>query len=923
MTLPDQAPKFHVDFEKYILDNGIEVILHQDLSDPIVAVAILYHVGSSREIKGKTGFAHFFEHMLFQNSENVGKGKFLLNIEDMGGSVNGGTWQDGTIYYEVVPINALEKVLWMESDRMGFMINTVTQSVLENEKEVVKNEKKQRIDNQPYGHANYILHKYLYPPEHPYHWQVIGSMIDLQTATIEDVKTFYHQYYGPNNATLVLAGAINFPEVKALIKKYFGEINPKPPVTPLPKMPVHLSRTQRLYHEDALANLPELILAWPGVEEGHEDSYALEYLAHLISTGKRAPLYKDLVEHHQYAPRVTASHQTGELAGKFVIRIRTNASIHLADVYSRILDVLDQFEHFMIDERDMQRIKNSQEIGFYEGIASVLNKSFQLAQYNVFRGDPGLLNEEVSRILAVTEADIKRVFRKYILGLPHVAVNILPKGQSHLAMHHCQIAEVEIDPPQRILENQVTSTETPLYTPTRFDRSKPPALGSAPSVRLPDIWSGKTDYGLNILGITNDEMPMVEFNLRIKGGLLFDQLHLPGVANLISDMLMEGTIHRTPEELQDAIGVLGSNIEAYTYSEYIEICGNTLTKNLAATLDLVREILLEPRWDENEFNRIKKKTIAHIHQREARPDMLGNRIFSRLLYGSEHPLGHPVTGQVHNVEQIELSALKHYYQQHFSSGLATIHFSGAIDSSVAFDVLKDWPWTNTGKILTRQMNTESVQPGLYLLDSPGAKQAVLLCGQMFVPGDHPDFTVASLINYRLGGSYNSLLNTALREERGYTYGVHTYFSRRWHPGVFVLNTSVGHEVAADALQIIKKHFEHFTDQFSVEDLVRTREIFLRSQARGYETLGQKLKVLENISLMNLPLNYLLEEDRRLRSINIEEAHTAIQRFLNPQKMIYLVVGDALELSKQFKTAGLFANAKILDRQGSVIQTDQF
>ena len=921
--LPDKAPKFHVDFEKYILDNGIEVILHQDLSDPIVAVAILYHVGSSREKKGKTGFAHFFEHMLFQNSENVGKGKFLLNIEDMGGTVNGGTWQDGTIYYEVVPINALEKVLWMESDRMGFMINTVTQPVLDNEKEVVKNEKKQRIDNQPYGHANYILHKYLYPSEHPYHWQVIGSMHDLQTATIEDVKTFYHQYYGPNNATLVIAGFINIPEVKALIKKYFAEIPSKPPVTPLHKMPVRLPQSQRLYHEDALANLPELILAWPGVEEGHADSYPLEYLAHLISSGKRAPLYKDLVEHHQYAPRVNASHQTGELAGKFVIRIRTNAGVNLEDVYTRILDVLDQFEHFVIDERDMLRIKNSQEIGFYEGIASVLNKSFQLAQFNVFRGDPGLLNEEVNRILAVTEADIKRVFKKYIHGLPHVAVNILPKSQSHLAMFDCQTAEVETDPPQLVLDTLAPSADNTPSTPTLFDRSQPPGLGSAPSVNLPEIWSGTTDYGLHILGISNHEMPMVEFNLRLKGGHLLDQLHLPGEANLISDMLMEGTARRTPEELQDAIGVLGSNIEAYAYSEYIEICGNTLTKNLSATLELVREILLEPRWDEQEFKRIKKKTIAHIHQREARPDMLGNRIFLRLLYGAEHPLGHPITGEVHDVEQIELAALKKYYLENFSSGLATMHFSGAIDSPDAFDVLKNWSWTNTGKILTHQMNTGSVQPGLYILDSPGAKQAVLLCGQMFVPGDHPDFTVASLINYRLGGSYNSLLNTSLREERGYTYGVHTYFSRRWHPGVFILNTSVGHEVASDALRIIKQHFEQFASQFSGDDLVRTREIFLRSQARGYETLGQKLKVLENISLMDLPLDYLREEDQRLRAINIEEAQTAIQRYLNPQKMIYLVVGDALELSNQFKSVGLFSYAKILDRQGSIIQTDQF
>lgn len=912
-------PKLKVDYEKYVLQNGLEVILHPDHSDPIVAIAILYHVGSNREKKGKTGFAHFFEHMLFQNSEHVGKGKFLLNIEDMGGTVNGGTWQDGTIYYEVVPKNAVERVLWMESDRMGFMINTVTQSVLDNEKEVVKNEKKQRVDNQPYGHANYLLHKYLYPADHPYHWQVIGSMHDLQTATIEDVKSFYHEFYGPNNATLVIAGDFEPESLKELIQKYFAEIPAKAPVRPLPKQHVNLRSTQCLCFEDPLANLPELILAWPGVEEGHPDSYALEYLAHLLSIGKRAPLYKELVEIHQLAPRVQVTHQTNELTGKMVLRIRANANINLEEVYNHTLSVLDNFEYHQIDARDMQRIKNSQEIGFYEGINSVLNISFQLAQFNVFRGDPALLSSEVDRIKAVTEADIMRVYHQYIHRRPHVALSMVPQGQQHLSMLDALVAEVEVDPPPYTPEPGHAGEEPVETTPSTFDRSQPPVLGLTPAVTLPTIWHDATPYGLKVLGITNDELPMVEFNLRIKGGLLLDNLHQPGTANLITDMLMEGTARRTPEELQDAIGILGSNIEAYTYSEYIEVCGNTLSKNLPATLDLVREILLEPRWDAAEYQRIKKKTITHIIQREARPDMIGNRIFSRLLYGSQHPLGHPVTGQVKDVEKIEMGQLMQYYQDNFRPSLATAHFTGAINCDDALRVLSDWSWPGLHKSLTLHTSPAGITPGLYVVDVPGVKQSVILCGQMFVPGNHPHQTVAGLINYRLGGSYNSLLNMALREEKGYTYGVHTYFSRRWHPGVFVLNTSVNNEVTADAVQIIYHHFLHYEDMFSLDDLNRTREIFLRSQARGYETLGQKLKVLENISLMDLPLDYLSQEDQRLRALSLEDAQEAIRRYLNPHQMIFLVVGDSKTIIPALETKKVFPQITQLDRQGLILQ----
>ena len=293
-TIAETPKTINLAIEKYQLANGLDVILHQDKSDPVVSVAIQYHVGSNREKVGKTGFAHFFEHMLFQNSEHVGPGNFIKNIGDMGGTLNGGTWQDGTIYFELVPSDGLEKVLWMESDRMGYFINTLTQEGLENEKQVVKNEKRQSIDNRPYGHTELVILKALYPEGHPYSWDVIGSLEDLQNATLQDVREFYQQWYGVNNATLVLAGDFENRDAKIWIEKYFGELEPRGDVTPLPPMPVSIKESLSYYHEDNFASVPELSLTFPTIELYQDDAYALDLLADLLANGKDSIFYKNV-----------------------------------------------------------------------------------------------------------------------------------------------------------------------------------------------------------------------------------------------------------------------------------------------------------------------------------------------------------------------------------------------------------------------------------------------------------------------------------------------------------------------------------------------------------------------------------------------------------------------------------------------------
>ena len=382
-----------LDYEKYTLTNGLQVILHQDKSDPITAVAIQFHVGSNRETPGKTGFAHLFEHIMFQESQNVPQDQFFKLIQGNGGTLNGGTWQDGTIYFEIVPNSALELALWLEADRMGFMLPTVTYDAFLNQQNVVQNEKRQNYDNRPYGQTSYVIGKLLYPEGHPYNWTTIGALEDLQNASLKDVHDFYTKWYGPNNATIVVAGDFDVDQTKKWIEKYFGEIKSSKPVESLKPMRVKLDNSKRASYEDNFAQSPELTMLFPTVEQYTNDAYALDVLADLIGRGKKSPLYKIIVEEKKLAPSVSTFNNSSEIAGDFRIRVRTFPDKNLTEVENAIKEAFAKFEKDGFTEKDLARTKAGIETNFYNGISSVLGKAYQLANYNVFAGSPDFLND--------------------------------------------------------------------------------------------------------------------------------------------------------------------------------------------------------------------------------------------------------------------------------------------------------------------------------------------------------------------------------------------------------------------------------------------------------------------------------------------------------------------------------------------------
>ncbi|WP_027393872.1 M16 family metallopeptidase [Aquimarina latercula] len=918
----EEVGKLSIDFEKYELENGLQVVLHQDKSDPIVSVAIQYGVGSNREKTGRTGFAHLFEHMLFQESENVPQDQFFKKIQDVGGTLNGGTWQDGTIYYEVVPKNAMETVMWLESDRMGFLINTVTESAFNNQQEVVQNEKRQRVDNNPYGHTSWVIDKNIFPEGHPYNWQVIGELVDLQNATVEDVKEFYDKYYGPNNATLVLAGDFETADAKAMIEKYFGEIKKRQPVEKLKVQNVTLSGTKRFMHEDNFATTAQLNMVWPTVEQYTDDAYALDFLGELLSEGKKAPLYKVLVKEKELTSDTNAWNRSMEIAGKFRVNVTANEGKSLADIEAGVFEAFKKFEEEGITDTDIERIKAGLETQFYNGISSVLGKSFQLAQYNVFAGDPGFITQDIENIKAVTKEDVLRVYNKYIKGKPYVITSFVPKGKVDLAANDSEKAAVVEEEIKENVEKAVAETKEEIEkTPSAFDRSVAPKEGESPKLNIPSSWNTTLANGMKVYGMEQNELPLVNFSLVISGGHLLDSFDKVGVANLMTDIMMEGTATKTPEQLEEEIELLGASINMYTTREAIIISGNTLARNLDKTINLVEEILLEPRWDEEEFARIKTKTINGIKRSAANPNVVARNVYNKVLYGDKHMFAYPTSGTVTSVESITIDDLKQFYINNFSPSVSKFQIVGDLNKDKAIASLKNLESKWASKEVTipeYEIVNNRDKASLYFVDIPNAKQSVINIGYLSMARTDEDYFPATVMNYKLGGSFSGNVNLILREEKGYTYGARSGFSGSKIPGTFTASSSVRTNTTFESVKIFKDEIEKYKSGISEEDLTFTKNALIKSNARKFETQFALLGILQEMGRYDLPADYIAKEESIIEGMTLEQHKALANKYLDESKMAYLVIGDAATQFEQFKNAG-FDEVVMLDKDANEVK----
>jgi zinc protease len=910
-TSENKKSELSIPFEKYTLPNGLTVILHEDKSDPIVYSAIYYHVGSSREIAGKTGFAHLFEHMMFQESENLQRGQFVKNISNAGGSFNGSTGQDRTNYFELMPKNALEMALWMESDRMGYLENTVTKTSLANQQNVVQNEKRQSVDNAPYGFNQEIILKNLYPAGHPYSWDVIGKMEDLTNATIEDVKAFHKKFYSPNNAFLVISGDINKEAVKALVTKYFGEIPEGEKIEKRSPMPITLASTVKLFHEDNFARMPQLTMVFPTVERYTKDSYALNFLGDLLANSKKAPLYKVLVKDKKLTSRVMARNGSQELAGAFTISVTANPGVNLTDVEKAIFEGFDKFEKEGFTENDLLRLKAESETQFVNRFSSVSGKGTMLADYTMFTGDPEYYKKDLDMTQAVTMADIKAVYNKYIKGKNYIETSFVPKGQADLVAQGSANAGIKEEDVTNAAEVK-TDNATPepiVKTKTSFDRSVMPAIGTDPEVTIPTSWTSSLNNGIKIWGITQNELPLVQYSIVMDGGHMLDNIEKSGLANMVATMMNEGTKNKTPEELEDAIGMLGANIRISASNEDITIDVSSLSRNFEKTLSLVEEMLLEPRWDEEQFALAKTRIVNGIKRNASNPDYLSSKTLNNLIFGNSI-IATEVSGTENSVPTINIDDLKDFYNKYFSPSVSKFLIAGDVDQprvdAALANLAQKWQAKEV-KLPEISVPAPPEKSQIYFVDVPGAKQSVISIGCPSIPRTNPDFFPAVVANYKLGAreaSISGLWMQIIREQKGFTYGAYSSFAGYKNYGYFSASSRVRTNSTVESVGIFKTEMEKYGTQMPQEYIDFTKSGMMKSNARRFETLGSLTNYLNTLSSYNLAPDYVKQEEAYLKQLTQDKQLEIAKKYIDPSRMYYVVVGDAKTQMKELEKVGL-------------------
>ena len=905
------SDKISLPYETYTLDNGLKVVLHEDHSDPIVALTIQYHVGSGREVPGKTGFAHFFEHMLFQRSENLPRNAFFKNIAEMGGSFNGSTNSDGTNYYEVVPRDALEKILWMESDRMGFFINTVTQGGLEREIDIVSNEKRQNYDTQPYGQSSVIVAQEFYPKGHPYSWTTIGEIDDLRSATINDVKQFYSTYYVPGNATLVLAGDFDPVQTKELIQKYFGEIK-KGVVPPKPKpQPIKLTETKKMMWEDDFARMPQLSIYYPGVEQYHSDSYALSYFTSLFSSGKKSPLYKVIVEEKKLAPSASSGSSSREIAGQISVSVRGFNNINLNDIYAAIVEAFTRFETEGVDEEELERLKIMQEVSAYSRLSGIQGKASMMARDNEFGGSPTKSIDDIAKYKAVTKEQIMAVYNKYVKGQHHLTLSVVPKGKTDLALTGSKMAVISTEKAEDITSKSqegVIIDDPYEKTASSFDRSVEPGyLPNKPEIKTPVIWNYQADNGMKVYGITHDELPLVQVNITIPGGALLDPMGKRGVGYLNARLMTEGTALKTAEELEAAMGKLGARISVSSSLERASITISSLVKNFDQVMELAEEIILKPRFDQEALDRIKSQTKTTIVSQNTNPSSIAGNTRNKLIYGEGHILALDVYGTAQSLDAITMEDIKAYHNAYISPSISSFNIVGKIDQATTqariASLVNNWK-AKSVVIPTPDKGTTAKGKTIYIVDNPGVTQSMIHVSKQAMPMNHPDYYPTIIANYRLGSGSQGLLFEYLRLQRGYTYGASSSIATGKYSTNFTALSSVQGTKTKESVELFIDLIGGYADRYNEELLQITKNSMLRAMASAFETPAALTNMLSNISYYNLPFDYVKRNEQTLNNITVGQVKDIINKQLNLNDMVIVVVGDAKLQQKPLETLGL-------------------
>ncbi len=892
LLLAKDVPK--IDFEKYTLDNGLQVILHEDHSTPLVTVNVWYHVGSKDEKPGRTGFAHLFEHMMFQGSEHQ-PGEYFEPIQKIGGDANGSTSEDRTNYWENVPSNYLELAIWLEADRMGFLLPAMTQEKLDNQRDVVKNERRQGLDNQPYYRSEEYLLEALYPSNHPYSWMVIGSMEDLTNASKEDIEEFFKQYYTPNNASLCIAGDFDSVQAKKLVQKYFADIPPGPPIARLQKWVPTLEEEKRIIMEDRVS-LPRVYMAWHTPPYYAPDDAELDILSSILSQGKASRLYKSLVYDKQIAQEIWSYQASNEIASTFRIVATAKPGHTLEELEKEIERQLEIIKSTPPSEEEVTEAKNSYEASFFRSIQYVggfRGKADQLNEYNIYLGDPGYMEKDLARYRKVTPADVQRVAKTYLDAERRVVLHVVPFGE-------------------------------PKSKESELDRSSQPAAGLPPSLDLPEFRKKTLSNGLQVILAENHELPLINMILVIDAGWAADPKEKPGVASLTSELQDEGTKLRNALEISRELKKIGAYVSTDSFFDASYVSLNTLRKHLDKALDIYSDVIMNPTFPVEELERKRKIYLGRIMKERMEPFTSSIKVFQKVLYDKNHPYSQPYTGSgtEASIKAITSDDLKKFYQTYHHPNNASLIVVGDITEEEIIPKLemtfKGWKKKDVPKVSIPDAKPIE-KTKIYLVNKQEAPQSVVICGHLGIQRNSPDYYKILTMNNLLGGKFTSRLNLNLREDKGYTYGTRSMFLESKGIGPFLVIAPVHTEYTKETLVEIMKELNGIRGDKPVTD--EESEDTINNLTMGYaaefETSGQLAWKLANMVQFNLSDDTFEKYIPSVKGLTKKDMEDVARKYIYPDRSVIVIVGDVATIEPGIKELNL-GEISYLDAEGNPI-----
>jgi len=899
-----------VRYDKTTLPNGLEVILVEDHRLPIVAVNIWYHVGPANEAPGLTGFAHLFEHMMFAGSRHLPRGLADRLLEGAGATdSNGSTDYDRTNYYDTVPSNQLELALWVHADRMGYLLDVLDQTALSNQQDVVRNERRQSVENRPYGIVEETLNHALFPKTHPYYAAVIGSHADIQNAKLADVRDFFKRYYGPNNASIVIAGDIDKAKTRALVAKYFGSFRRSAPVVHPQVATPPITRERRIVVPDRV-ELPRVYMAWltpPAFQPGDAE---LEVTAQILAGGKSSRLYKSLVYEQQIAQEASAAQNSNALTSTFIVDATARPGHDAAELETAIDAELKRLRDTGPSEQEIERARNTIETAMLTGIEKLGGTGLanQINQYNQYTGDPGYLPKDIERLRRVTAADVRRVAQAFLAPNARVIVQGVP-GKPDLG------PDVPTPPPPK-------ASKTGLSAGINRDepwRRSPPKPGPAPRFALPQGASFTLPNGLTVIHHPNPALPLVAAELVVKSGSDANPGDQPGLAGYTAQMLQEGTATRSAPRIADEVAQLGAFLGSAASNDASTVSLLALRSTFGQALDVLADVVLHPAFPTAEVERQRAARLGDLTQQRDDPALVAAVAAAGALYGANHPYGYGQLGTEQAIRATTREDLVRFWRRHYLPGNAALVVTGDItlDELRALAEKRFGGWERADAAVSAVGDPEGSKARLVVVDKPGAPQTALRVTAIAAARRTQDYPAMQVMNAALGGLFSSRINLNLREEKGYSYGVFSAFRYDRTPGPFTIAGSVRTDVTGPSVAEIFKEVNGMRDKpLPAPELAGARDSQVYSLPGRFETNSGIVASLAETYVFDLPADYWRTLPDRFRAVTAAQVQAAAQTWLKPDRLKVIAVGDRAAIAPQLQKLGL-GTPEVRDADGQV------